>query len=151
MLDTFDRAILRIVQTDNQRSHAVIGEEVGLSASSVRRRLARLREEGIIRADVSIVDPVKTMIQAIVLVTFKEESLENYQQFKARMVAEPEVTQCYAVSGEVDFVLVVQTQDLASYESWGERVLMANPDIGRYNTHIVWSRVKFSTALPMPL
>lgn len=149
MLDTFDRAILELVQKNNQLTHAEIGKVVNLSPSSVRRRLSRLRKEKIIKADVAIVDPMKTMIQAVVLVAFKEESVETYQKFKARMIAEPAVTQCYAVSGEVDFVLVVQASDLASYEAWGEEVLMANPHIGRYNTHIVWSQVKFDTAVPM--
>ena len=149
MLDAFDLAILNVVQHNNQLTHTEIGQQVNLSASSVRRRLARLRKEKIIKADVSIVDPVKTMIQAIVTVTFKEESLEGYQAFKERMIAEPQVSQCYAVSGDIDFILVVQAESLEKYEAWGERVLMADPTIGRYNTHIAWSRVKFSTAFLM--
>ena len=147
MLDTFDHAILNIVQDDNQLTHAEIGRRVNLSASSVRRRLVRLRKDNIIQADVSIVAPSKAMVQAIVMVSFKEESVEGYQSFKARMMNDPQVSQCYAVSGEIDFVLMVQAESLEAYESWGERVLMADRTIGRYTTHIVWSRVKFSTAV----
>lgn len=149
MLDTFDHAILNIVQENNQLTHAEIGRQVNLSASSVRRRLTRLREDNIIQADVSIVAPSKAMIQAIVMVSFKEESVEGYQSFKARMINDPQVSQCYAVSGEIDFVLIVQAESLEAYEAWGERILMTDRTIGRYTTHIVWSRVKFSTAVRM--
>ena len=59
VLDSFDRAILALVQIDNQRSHASIGAEVSLSASSVRRRLAAMRDNGVIISDVSLTDPSK--------------------------------------------------------------------------------------------
>lgn len=150
MLDSFDHAILNIVQENNQLTHAEIGEQVNLSPSSVRRRLARLREDKVIQADVSIVAPSKAMIQAIVMVSFKEESLEGYQSFKNRMIEDPQVSQCYTVSGDIDFVLIVQAESLEAYEAWGEQALMTDTTIGRYTTHIVWSRVKFSTGISMP-
>ena len=149
MLDPFDTTLLNVVQENNQLTHAEIGKRINLSASSVRRRLTRLRKDNIIQADVSIVDPLKTVIQAFVTVSFKEESKEGYQRFKARLIEEPQVTQCYAVSGEIDFILVVHAESLEGYETWSERVLMADPMIGRHNTHIVWSRVKYSTAIQL--
>ena len=147
MLDPFDKAILEIVQKNNQLTHAEIGAKVNLSASSVRRRLAHLRKDKVIEADISIVNPGKEMIQAIVMVSFLNESVEGYRDFKKSMIDMPEVMQCYSVSGDTDFILIVNAADLESYEAWGERVLMANPLIRRYTTHIVWSRVKFSTAV----
>ncbi len=147
MIDNFDRAILNIVQRNNQLTHAEIGEKVNLSPSSVRRRLKALRQNNVIESDVSIVAPGKEIIQAIVMVSFLKESLEGYQAFKDQMQQDKAVAQCYSVSGEVDAILIVNADDLASYETWGEQVLMTNPLIRRYNTHIVWSRVKFSTAV----
>jgi Lrp/AsnC family leucine-responsive transcriptional regulator len=147
MLDDYDRALLDLVQSDNQWTHARLGEAVHLSPSSVRRRLSALRERGVIRSDVSIVDADRTTVTVIVQVTFQQESVEGTHDFEQRMIAAPEVSQCYAVAGEVDFVLVVHAPDLASYEAWGKRTLMADADIRRYDTHIVWSRVKFSTAV----
>ncbi|MEM8487431.1 MAG: Lrp/AsnC family transcriptional regulator [Bacteroidota bacterium] len=147
MIDNFDRAILNIVQKDNQVTHAEIGAQVNLSASSVRRRLKAMRKAKVIEADVSVVDPGKEMIQAIVMVSFLKESPEGYSAFKQQMIEDPSVAQCYSVSGEVDMVLIVNAPDLSSYEAWGERVLMANPMIRRNTTHIVWSRIKFSMAV----
>ena len=149
MLDPLDRAILRIVQRDNQRTHASIGAEVGLSPSSVRRRLGALRSSGVIEADVSLLAPSEAGVQAIVFVTLQEETTESDDGFRRRIRASPEVTQCYAVLGSVDYVLVVHAADLPSYEAWGRRVLLADPAVRRYDTHMVWGRVKFSTALPL--
>ncbi|MEO0560067.1 MAG: Lrp/AsnC family transcriptional regulator, partial [Bacteroidota bacterium] len=150
MLDPLDREILRLVQENNRLSHAAIGKTVGLSDSSVRRRLHALREKGVIEADVSILAPETVGIQAIVTVSFETESVEGDDAFRQRMLETPEVSQCYAVSGEVDYILVVHVPDLPSYEAWGKRVLMADPAIRRYGTHLVWNRVKFSTAIPLP-
>ena len=149
MLDSIDRAILRIVQRNNQKTHAAIGAEVGLSPSSVRRRLGALRSSGVIEADVSLVAPSAAGIQAVVFVTLQEETVEADDGFRQRVRASPEVTQCYAVLGSVDFVLVVHAADVPSYEAWGRRVLLADPAVRRYETHLVWGRVKFSTALPL--
>ena len=148
MLDDYDRSILELVQRDNQMTHAAIGEAVCLSPSAVRRRLKSLREAGVIRADVSILDPGSNLITVITLVTFQQEGIERIRSFKERMLATPEVSQCYSVAGDVDFVLVVHVSDLATYEAWGQRVLMSDEAIRRYDSHVVYTRIKFSTALP---
>lgn len=144
-LDDFDRSILRIVQHDNQRSHGSIGDEINLSASSVRRRLAVMRGAGIIVADVSVTDPSKRGLTFITSVAFQHENPEAYDAFREQMTEETAVSQCYSVSGDFDFILMVHAQNPAAYEKWGEVKLMSNPAIGRYSTSIVWSRTKFTT------
>lgn len=148
-LDPLDRALLAEVQLNNQQTHADLGAKVGLSASSVRRRLMALRRRGVIAAEVSILAPEAVGIQAIVFVSFGEESREHDEAFRERMRDIPEVQQCYAVSGNIDYVLIVNAPNLSSYETWGKRVLMQDPAIRRYDTHLVWRRVKFSTSIPV--
>ena len=144
-LDEFDLAILDIVQRDNQLSHGRIGTEVNLSASAVRRRLLAMRSAQIIVADVALTDPAKRGLTFITSVTFDREEPAAYEDFENRMLAEPAVAQCYSVSGDYDFILMVYAETPAAYAAWGKRVLMPNPAIGRYSTAIVWSRVKFTT------
>lgn len=148
-LDEFDRAILNVVQGDNLLTHTEIGERVHLSPSSVRRRLAVLREAGVIAADVSIIDPsvLGRTITVIVSVMFEQETPEAYEAFRKRMMKAPEVSQCYSVAGPVDFVLVCHARDLAEHEKWAERVLMADPMIKRSTSQVVWSRTKFTTRI----
>ena len=144
-LDGFDRAILAIVQKDNQRSHASIGKEVHLSASSVRRRLALMRQNGVITADVSLTDPSKQGLTFIVHVSFEREEPALYEAFRSQMEADPAVSQCYYISGDFDFLIIVHAATPESYEAWGTQNLMSNTAIRRYSTSLVWKRSKFTT------
>ena len=146
-LDGFDLAILNIVQKDNMRSHASIGDEVGLSPSSVRRRLASMRERGVIIADIALTDASRMGLSFITSIAFEREAPDIYENFRKQMANEPAVSQCYSVSGDFDFILIVHAETPEAYEVWGERILMPNPVIRRYSTSIVWSRTKFTTLI----
>jgi DNA-binding Lrp family transcriptional regulator len=54
--DSFDRAILAILQRDNATPQREIAESVSLSAPAVQRRIKRLEETGVIRANVAVLD-----------------------------------------------------------------------------------------------
>jgi Lrp/AsnC family transcriptional regulator, leucine-responsive regulatory protein len=146
-LDRFDHSILTLMQQHNLTSHEELGLRVGLSASAVRRRLKFLRESRVIAADVSIVNPETVGISVIVSIRFEKESHATYEAFKSQMKALPEVAQCYTVSGETDFIVIGHFADLPSYEVWIGQYLLSNPAIARSDTNIVYSRVKFSTAI----
>ena len=146
-LDEFDHAILEIVQQDNQRSHASIGAEVNLSASSVRRRLKAMREEGVIIGDVSLTNPSQQGLSFIVHVAFEQETEEAYRAFQEQMSADPAVSQCYYISGDFDMFLIVHAVSPEAYDDWGAAALMANPAIRRYTTSLVWRRTKFTSQI----
>jgi len=145
--DSFDEAILALVQGDNQMSHAAIGARVNLSASAVRRRLKAMRDNGTIVANVALVDPARQGLSFIVQVYFEREDPRAIAAFIAQMQAETPVSQCYSVSGECDFWLVVHAQTPEAFEAWGQATLMVNPKIRRYSTSLVWSRQVFRTAV----
>lgn len=148
-LDQLDRVILNEVQQDNLQSHATIGEKVGLSTSSVRRRLERLRKWNVISKDVTLLNRNMAGITLIVTVTFEKESQQLFQQFEKQMNALPEVGQCYHISGDKDYLLVVGVPSLQYYESWGMKHLMSNSDIKRYDTIVTYSCKKFDTKLAL--
>lgn len=145
-LDRFDRAILEIVQVDNQMSHAAIGEKVGLSGSAVRRRLTALRQSGVIAKDVSLIADTAAHVTLIVSLSFARETPAIYADFEAQMRALPEVKQCYHVSGNVDYICILSLPTLDMYETWAMTHFMANDAIARYDTMVVWSCKKFETA-----
>jgi len=144
-LDSFDRAILAMVQANNLHTHAEIGKAVNLSASSVRRRLAAMRKNGTIIGDVSLTDPSKQGLTFLVHVSFEREAPEIYDAFAEQMTADAAVSQCYYISGEDDFMLIVHATTPEAYEAWGTKHLMANSAIRRYSTSLVWKRAKFTT------
>lgn len=149
--DSLDQSILNLLQADAEQSHALIGEQVGLSGSAVRRRIERLRNEGVIAGVVALLgDGLQASgILVLVTVTFERETPDTYQVFRAAMRKDELVLQCYATSGQFDFVMVVAAADLPSYEAWGERTLMANAAIRRYDSFVVWSTVKYTTQRPL--
>jgi Lrp/AsnC family leucine-responsive transcriptional regulator len=150
-LDDTDRRILTALQSDNLISADVLGERVGLSASSVQRRIKRLRQAKVIIADVSIVDP-KTIGQGatfIVEVSLERESAEVVEAFKRRMRAAPEVQQCYYVTGEADFVLIVTAIDILDYEKIIERLFFEERNLRKFKTGVVLNRVKTTLAVPV--
>lgn len=148
-LDSLDRAILNLVQHNNQLSHASIGEQVGLSTSAVRRRLVSLRQSGHIIKDVSILNTDQFGITLIVSVAFKEDSVNAYDDFDRQMQKLPHVKQSYHVSGTTDYVLIVQGPSLIWYEDWSKQHLMSNGNLKRHDTAVVWSCKKFETAVPI--
>ncbi|MEL6362862.1 MAG: Lrp/AsnC family transcriptional regulator [Pseudomonadota bacterium] len=145
--DDYDRAILRLVQNDASLTHEAIGRSVNLSASSVRRRLAALKDAGIIEKEVALLSPEHAGVTLIVSVSFKEETADAYDQLDARVRDDPAVKQSYHVSGEEDYVLIVQAPSLQWYENWGREMFMTDPAIRRYSTKVVWSRKKFDTSI----
>lgn len=149
-MDDFDRKLLDIVQTDCTLSHAELGRRVSLSASAVRRRLAAMRETGVIAAEVAVLGAsAQTGITVITSVAFERESVALYDDFRARMKADPHVLQCYSVAGQVDFILVVAAPSLESYEAWGERVLLSDSAVRRFDSYVAWSTTKFTTRRPV--
>ncbi|MGA9796272.1 MAG: Lrp/AsnC family transcriptional regulator [Rhizomicrobium sp.] len=150
-LDDMDRRILVLLQSDNLILAERLGEKIGLSASSVQRRVKRLRRAKVIIDDVSVVDP-KAMGQSamfIVEVSLERESAEMIQEFKRRMLAAPEVQQCYYVTGDADFVLMVTARDITDYENIISRLFLEERNIRKFKTGVVLNRVKATLAVPV--
>ena len=152
-LDRFDLKILDIVQRDNRVTSDVLGERVGLSATAVQRRLKRLREDGVIEADVAVVAPkaVGQRVHMIVMVSLERERADIIDRFKRNIRTTPEVMNGYYVTGEADFMLVITARDMEDYEAFTRRFFYENPDIKNFKTMVVMDRVKAGFELPLHL
>lgn len=147
--DRFDRALLALIQQDNTRTLDQLGEEVGLSPSAVRQRIAKLKKEGVIQREVALLDPDRLGVTVIVSVRFEKESLRTYEAFKKEIGTTEEISQCYTVSGEDDFLLIGHFKSMADYDEWVNARLLTNPAIARSTTRVVYRRVKYSTSIPV--
>jgi DNA-binding Lrp family transcriptional regulator len=150
-LDTFDLKILSLYQHDTQVPAAEIGARVGLSAAAVQRRLKRLRETGVIEAETARVSPkaVGLPVTCIVAVDLRDESTREMARFKRRMVARAEVQQCYYVTGQADFMLVVIAASLEAYEAFTREALLDDANVKSFTTHVAMDRVKVGMGLPI--
>ena len=124
-LDRFDIAILDILQTDNTTPQRVIAQAVSLSAPAVQRRIQRLQASGVIRANVAVLDPAKvgTPLTIVMEVHLENERPDCTAQLREHFAAEEAVQQCYNVTGQADYLLVVSVASMADYEALTRRFM----------------------------
>lgn len=146
-LDRLDVALLNIVQENNQLTTEQLADRVGLSPTSCQRRLKRLRANGSIIADVSLISPsvAGSRVTLIVLVSFEREQLDLLDSFKKRIVSYPEVTQCYYVTGSADFILIIQAESMESYGQFTEKAFFQDKNIRNFQTFASMQIVKYIT------
>ncbi|MBM3517148.1 MAG: Lrp/AsnC family transcriptional regulator [Alphaproteobacteria bacterium] len=150
-IDDADRRILSVVQEDASLSVADIAARAGMSVSPCWRGLRRLREAGVIRAAVNLLDPTMLGLDVMVIasVTLNRQSANAVAAFEAMVGAAPEVLDRFAATGERDYVLRIIAADIAAYERFLAARLLASPEIGSINSQIVLKRVKNATTLPI--
>lgn len=143
-LDAFDKKLLDQLQQNNKITAEELGNMVNLSTSAVQRRLKRLRTNKIIEADVSIISPIAIGygVTCVVNVSLHLGSSRVIDSFKGLMSECDEVMQCYYVAGGIDFVLIVNTQDMRHYEEFSKKHLMDNVDVKQFFSHVVIDKVK---------
>lgn len=149
--DRTDARILEIVQRNNRLTSEVIGDMAGLSATACQRRLKRLRSEGIIEADVSIISAkaVGRPIQMLVMVSLERERTDIIDRFKKAIKASVEVVNGFYVTGDADFVLYITARSMEDYEQFTRRFFYENPNIKGFKTMVVVDRVKVGFAVPI--
>jgi Lrp/AsnC family leucine-responsive transcriptional regulator len=150
-LDAIDRKILAALQENNQITNQDLAALVGISPPPCHRRVKRLRDEGIIVRDVSLVDPVKVgrslvVFASITLERQREDLLENFERKITRC---PEVMQCYFVSGDADYLVVVSVSDMDHYNEFARRVFANEPNIRMFRSSFCLARVKYDTKIPV--
>lgn len=149
--DAFDLRILEILQADAATPLRLVGEQVHLSAAAVHRRVRRMQEEGVIEATVALIDPARVgrPITVVVEVHVESERLDLLDATKRSFADDPDVQQCYYVTGDADFVLIVTVESMAGYEALTRRLFFGNPNVKRFRSLVVLDRIKTRLAVPV--
>ncbi|MGU9855417.1 Lrp/AsnC family transcriptional regulator [Pseudomonas sp. LF245] len=149
-LDGFDWSILALVQHDNAVPLRTLAEKVNLSTAAVQRRIKRLEEGGVIIANVAVVDPVKAgkPITIIAEVSVERTSAEALAATKTSFSV-PQVQQCYYVTGEADFVLVLNVASMQEYQDLAGQLFAENPNVKWFKTLVALDRVKVGLHVPV--
>jgi DNA-binding Lrp family transcriptional regulator len=150
-LDSFDRKILVLLQEDSRLSAEVIGTLIGLSASAVQRRIARLREDAVITSEVAIVDPkcIGRSLAVIVDIEVERERPELMAVLKRWIDAEPAIQEAWYVTGDSDFVLVVTARDVEEYDALMQKLVSENPNVRRFRTRVALGTLKRGCKVPI--
>lgn len=151
LLDPFEKKIIALLQVDATLSTAEIADAVGLSPSPCWRRIQRLREEGIIRAQVALIDRRKIGLNAQVFAQVKlnAHGRQHLDEFSETIRAIPEVMECYVLMGSVDFMLRIVAADIDAYEKLFFTKLSRIAGVQEINSIVALSEIKSTTALPV--
>lgn len=152
-LNDTDKKILTAIQEDSTITNAELADLVGLSAAPCWRRIKRLEEKGIIARRVGILDPKALGLNIIAFANVKlshiqEDALEDFEKEITKF---SEVTECYTISGSMDFLLRIVTENMQSYERFLRKKLLRLPMVSEVNSHFAVTQVKYTTSLPLEL
>jgi len=151
-LDRIDRQILMELQRNGRLSNQELADRVSLSPSPCLRRVRRLEDEGYIQNYVALVDPDKVGLKLLAYVTIRlnkvfRASHSPVSDFARDVQTWPEVVECYAMSGDMDYLLRIQVKDLAEYSRFAMDKLMQHPAVVDMRSSFNLTRIKETTQL----
>jgi Lrp/AsnC family leucine-responsive transcriptional regulator len=152
-LDDIDKRIVATLQAEGRLPIVDLADRVGLSATPCQRRVRRLEEEGVIGRYAALISPraVGFDLQALVEVTLEDHSEKTVEAFEAAIRARPEVVACYAVTGDMDFLVHVFAADLAQFSDFAMKALLRMPGVKGTRSSFIMQAVKNELAwAPVP-
>ncbi len=146
-LDRTDKAILNILQQDCSVTNVELAERIALSPPACLKRVQRLLREGVITKRVAIVDPAKlgSRLHIVVEVFMERDRKDLHNFFMKHVQSVHQVKECYQVTGEVDFVLILEVNDMAEYDTLRDVIFYSNENVKSFKTLISMNRAKYDT------
>jgi len=150
-LDRTDRRILEQLQADGRLSNQELAERVLLSPSPCLRRVRALERSGVIQRYAALLDPLRVGLELLAYVSVKLEKRGKMpvDQFTRAVQSWPEVIACFSMTGDMDYLMRVQVEDLAHYSRFIMDKLLKQPGVIDIKSNFVLERVKETTALPL--
>lgn len=150
-LDRLDIRILNILQEDASLPLRTLAERVHTSVATCQRRIAQLRTDGVLVKQVAILDRVAVgrPLTVFVSVELAQQNDTLLRHFERHMMCESEVMACYEVSGEFDFLLIVNTASMDAYHAFTRRTFSSNNNVSNFKSTFAMSCAKFETSVPL--
>jgi DNA-binding Lrp family transcriptional regulator len=150
-LDRIDRAILRQLQTDASISNAALAARVKLSAPACLRRVERLKESGLIRGVVALIDPKAAGAGMLVIigVVLDRSTPESFAEFEKAAQRVPGCMECHVVTGEFDYFMTIRTRDSDSFNRLHAEQLLYLPGVRQVRSFVVLKEILSTTSVPV--
>ena len=150
-LDRVDRAILRQLQRDASISNVALADKVNLSAPACLRRVERLKQAGLIRGTVALLDPKKLnagmlMIIGVVLDRSTPDSFADFEKAAQKVSG---CMECHVVTGEFDYFMLVRTRDSDSFNRLHAEQLLYLPGVRQIRSFVVLKEILSTTSIPV--
>lgn len=152
-MDRLDTQILDLLQQDASLPIRALAERVHSSPATCQRRIAALRASGILVKQVAIVDRqrVGRPLTVFVSVELDKQNDALLRAFEQKMAAEPDVMACYEVSGEFDFLLIVNTTSMERYHAFTRALFSTQNNVRNFKSTFAMNCSKFETRIALPV
>lgn len=149
-MDKLDLKILDLLQKDCTTTASALADRVGLSKVACWRRMQRLRQDGVIRATVALLNPRRVGVGTTVFVTIRTgtHSAAWFEKFSRVAAQVPEIVEIYRMSGDVDYLMRIVVSDIDAYDQVYKR-LIAGIDFQDVSASFALETIKSTTALPL--
>ncbi|MEN6669950.1 Lrp/AsnC family transcriptional regulator [Psychrobacter sp. B38] len=150
-LDDIDKAILNLLQDDATLPLKTVSERVHVSVATAQRRIQMLLSNGVITKQVAIVNPNKVGygLTAVVMIEMERSNTSMQQRFERLMDAQPQVMSCYEVSGDFDFMLMVNAKNMSDYHRFTRRLLTYENNVRNFKSQFVMNFTKSGTKITL--
>jgi Lrp/AsnC family transcriptional regulator len=150
-IDAVDRRIVRELQRDASLSHAALAEKVGASPASVWRRVRSLEQAGVLGKTVRLADAghLGRSVNVLCQVRMTRQTVEARAEFEQFIQSREEIVECYAMSGEWDYLLRISVRDVADYDRFVMRGVLAHPSVAHAASNFALRQVKYTTEIPV--
>ncbi|WP_439636363.1 Lrp/AsnC family transcriptional regulator [Oceanicaulis sp.] len=149
-LDDYDKKLLRLMQDDSDRTVQDYADAIGLSATPTARRIKRLSDAGVIRKQVSLLDPDALGLKTTLFVFIRTSRhdgdwLDAFSKGVKRM---PEVVEFYRMGGDVDYLLKIMLPEISDYDAVYKRLIAIAP-LSDVSASFAMEALKNTTELPL--
>ena len=150
-MNRIDLRILDTLQHDGRLSNQALADQVGISAAACWRRVRALEEEGLIKGYAALLDRDKLDLKlcAFIHVSLSRHSRDSAKTIEQAAAERPEVLECFATTGDADFILRVVTSDIQALDVFLDEFLAGLPQIVQVRSNVALREVKLTTQLPL--
>jgi Lrp/AsnC family transcriptional regulator len=150
-IDGIDRRIIRELQRDASLSHAALAEKVGASPASVWRRVRSLEKAGVLGRSVRLADAkaLGREVNVLCQVRMTRQTTDARAEFEQFIQSREEIVECYAMSGEWDYLLRIAVRDVADYDRFIRQGVLAHPSVAHAASNFALRQVKYTTEIPV--
>lgn len=149
--DVLRRKILVALQQNGRLTNQELAEKVGSSASPVWRRVKDMEAEGVIKRYAALLDPDKIGVGECVFaqINIERHNQEMYENFQTIVKKLPEVLECYALTGDADFLIKIRVPSVRAYDKLLNDHLFRIPGVSHVKSSFTLREIKYETALPI--
>lgn len=150
-LDAIDIKILRLLQDNCKLTIKEIAEKINLSTTPAFERQKRLEKAGFIQKYVAVLDSAKLGRGFMVFcnVSMRQINKDIAEDFAAQVTLWPEVSECYNVSGDCDYLLKICVNSMQQYQEFILNKIGTFNHIAHIQSVFVMGTLKQSYGVPL--